>query len=198
MLRIWLSIIFASWAAITCAQQNVQSAPPFDATNQSPNNVSSVLTVDLDSLFSQSLFGMRVVEEYGNQREALAVENRRIADALREEELTLAGQRAEMAVEVFVAEAEAFDEKAQAIRRAQDTKERELEQLLDDGRDRFLEVTRPILADLMAERGAVALLDRRTLLLSFGSIDVTESAIERVNTTLGDGTGALHIHPTRK
>ncbi|MDA9207654.1 OmpH family outer membrane protein [Octadecabacter sp.] len=184
MTRIWLSIALASWAGLAVAQDSTA----LEELPQSAVIATSVLTVDVDGLFTQSQFGVRVLEEYTTQGEALAAENRRIAEALREEELTLAAQRADMAVDVFLAEAEAFDEKAQAIRRAQDAKERVLETLLSEGRDRFLVVSRPILGDLMIERGASAILDRRSVLLSLGSIDVTEDAVARIDAELGDGT----------
>ncbi len=184
MARIWFSIGLAFLAGLAFAQDStaVQDQP------QSAVIATSVLTVDVDGLFTRSQFGIRVLEDYTTQGEALAAENRRIADALREEELTLAAQRADMAIDVFLAEAEAFDEKAQAIRRAQDAKERVLETLLSEGRDRFLVVSRPILGELMIERGASAILDRRSVLLSLGSIDITEDAIARIDAELGDGT----------
>ena len=145
------------------------------------------LTVDIEQMFTQSQFGQRIGRSYAQGREALATENGRIAQALREEELALTEQRSEMDVSVFRAEAVAFDEKAQAIRRAQDAKERELEETLSLGRDQFLSVTRPILGELMVERGAFAILDRRSVLLSLGSIDVTEDAIARIDAAIGDG-----------
>ena len=95
----------------------------------------------------------------------------------------------------FRREAEAFDDKAQAIRRSQDAKERELEAILTDGRNRFLEVTRPILEELMLSRGASAVLDRRSVLLSLGSVDITVAAIERIDATIGDGTATLQAGP---
>jgi len=152
---------------------------------QAPSSL--LLTVDVERLFSQSLFGQRIAQDYTRSREALAAENRRIADALREEELALANQRPEMEVEVFRAEAAAFDEKAQAIRRAQDAKERELESTLTNGRDRFLVVTQPILGQILVDRGAYAILDRRSVLLSLGSIDVTADAIALIDASIGDG-----------
>ncbi|SMX31069.1 OmpH family outer membrane protein [Octadecabacter ascidiaceicola] len=146
------------------------------------------LTVDIDQMFTQSQFGQRIGQSYTHGREELATENGRIAQALREEELALAAQRSEMDVAVFREEALAFDEKAQAIRRAQDAKERALEETLSLGRDQFLSATRPILGELMVERGAVAILDRRSVLLSLGSIDVTDAAIARIDATIGDGS----------
>jgi Skp family chaperone for outer membrane proteins len=186
-LRLLASLIIAALAGAAGAQQNIET-PEFEVT--AGEVVTAILTVDIDRLFSQSQFGQRVAQSYAAEREALAMENSRIAAALREEELALATQRADMALTVFRTEAEAFDEKAQSIRRAQDAKERALEDTLVQGRDQFLEVTRPILGQLMVDRGAFAILDRRSVLLSLGSIDVTDDAIARIDAAIGDGADA--------
>jgi Skp family chaperone for outer membrane proteins len=186
-LRLLASLIIAALAGAAGAQQNIET-PEFEVT--AGEVVTAILTVDIDRLFSQSQFGQRVAQSYAAEREALAMENGRIVAALREEELALTAQRADMAPTVFRTEAEAFDEKAQSIRRAQDAKERALEDTLVQGRDQFLEVTRPILGQLMVDRGAFALLDRRSVLLSLGSIDVTDDAIARIDAAIGDGADA--------
>ncbi len=193
VLRVLASLMLAALAGAASSQQNIE-APEFDVT--ADQVVTAVLTVDIDRLFSQSQFGQRVAQSYATEREMLATENRRISDALREEELALTAQRAQMTPVVFRTEAEAFDEKAQSIRRAQDAKARALEDTLAQGRDQFLEVTRPILGQLMVDRGAFAILDRRSVLLSLGSIDVTEDAIVRIDAAIGDGAdAALEIGP---
>jgi Skp family chaperone for outer membrane proteins len=181
------SLMIATLGATAFAQQNIV-APEIDLA--SGKVVSAILTVDIDWLFSQSQFGQRVAQSYAAEREALATENSRIASTLREEELILTAQRADMALDVFRTEAEDFDAKAQNIRSAQDAKERALEDTLAQGRDQFFEVTRPILGQLMVDRGAFAILDRRSVILSLGSIDVTEEAIARIDALIGEGTAA--------
>lgn len=187
MLRALLSLVFMALANLAGAQQQADGSTVFAVPDRSGASV--LLTVDVERLFSQSMFGQRIGQSYTEGREDLALENRRIASALRDEELTLAAQRGEMAPDVFRQEAEAFDEKAQGIRRAQDAKERELEETLAVGRAQFLEAAQPILGQLMVERGAFALLDRRSVLLSLGSIDVTDTALERIDVEIGDGSG---------
>jgi len=191
MMRLGLCIIFAGWAGLVSAQQ---VSPPNDA-GTSTGAVVNILTIDVDELFTQSQFGTRILGDYRYGRENFAAENRLIAAGLREEELALAAQRSAMTDEAFRREAEAFDEKAQAIRRSQDAKERELEAILTDGRDRFLEVSRPILEELMLSRGASAVLDRRSVLLSLGSVDITTVAIEQIDAAIGDGTASLQADP---
>lgn len=186
--RLLTSVVFAIFAGMAGAQQ-VENSTGFDARNV--QIAPTILTVDIDRLFAQSMFGERIAQTYTETRVELNAENRRIADALREEELSLAARRAEMVPAVFLSEAEAFDEKAQGIRRAQDAKESALEDTLTQGRAQFVEVSRPILGQLMVDRGAYAILDRRSVALSLGSIDITDEAIARINEAIGDGTGPL-------
>jgi len=184
MRHIWASIVACVLANFAGAQQITD---PSVFTVPDAQVAPSIVTVDVDRLFTQSQFGQRIRQVYTEGREALAQENRRIANALRDEELDLAARRPDMDPDAFRTEAEVFDAKAQGIRRAQDAKERELEETLTDGRDQFLEAARPILGQLMVDRGAFAILDRRSVLLSLGSIDVTETAIERIDAAIGDG-----------
>ena len=192
-MRYFLVSLLMSAFASTAGAQQLSDPSVFDIPTA--QIAPSIVTVDVDSLFTQSQFGRRIGQLYTEGREALALENRRIAGALRDEELTLAQQRPDMEPDVFLAEAEAFDDKAQGIRRAQDAKERDLEGTLTNGRDQFLEAARPILGQLMVDRGAFAILDRRSVLLSLGSIDVTEAALERIDAAMGDGSQLVPAVP---
>ena len=192
MRQFLVSLLMSAFASMAGAQQ-LSDPSVFNIPNT--QIAPSIVTVDVDSLFTQSQFGRRIGQLYTEGREALALENRRIAGALRDEELTLAQQRPDMEPDVFLAEAEAFDDKAQGIRRAQDAKERDLEGTLTNGRDQFLEAARPILGQLMVDRGAFAILDRRSVLLSLGSIDVTEAALERIDAAMGDGSQLVPAVP---
>ena len=187
-----VSLLMSAFASTAGAQQ-LSDPSVFDIPTA--QIAPSIVTVDIDGLFTQSQFGRRIGQLYTDGREALALENRRIAGALRDEELALTQQRPDMEPDVFLAEAEAFDDKAQGIRRAQDAKERDLEETLTNGRDQFIEAARPILGQLMVDRGAFAILDRRSVLLSLGSIDVTEAALERIDTAIGDGSQLVPVVP---
>ncbi len=149
---------------------------------------SPVLTVDPEALFEGSLFGRRLIEDIRAETEALAAENRRIEAELTAEEQELTDRRPDMDVEAFRAEAEDFDAKVQMIRRQQDAKERDLERLETESRDRFLVAAQPILGRMMLQRGAVVMLDRRSVFLGFGAIDVTDAAIAEIDAELGDGS----------
>lgn len=178
-----ISLLLLAGLPLAAQEQIVIDPSQFPTTD----SATPILTVDLDRLFTQSQFGERVATDYTEGRAALATENRRIADALREEELALTAQRPSMAPEVFQAEAEAFDEKTQGIRDAQDAKEQALETALSQGRDEFLAAARPILGELLVARGASVILDQRGLVLSLNRIDITDEAIARIDEVLGDG-----------
>jgi Skp family chaperone for outer membrane proteins len=149
---------------------------------------SPVLTIDPERLYAESLFGQRVAAEIRTDAEALDRENQRIEQALTEEERGLTLRRPTMAVEEFRAAAEDFDSRVQAIREAQDAKERSLQQAVSQGQADFLEAATPILAEIMLDAGAAVILDRRSVFLGVGAVDITDRAIEAVNTRIGDGT----------
>lgn len=151
----------------------------------------SVLTVDVEALFSGSLFSATFDAQYQQKAEALLAENLKIETALTEEEKSLTARRPTMTPEAFRAEAEAFSTKVDAIRAAQDTKEAELRASVSEAEQRFIEAVSPILGQMMAERGAVVILDRRTVFLTRSVADITQEAIERINAELGDGAALL-------
>ncbi|SMY07484.1 OmpH family outer membrane protein [Flavimaricola marinus] len=169
-----------SIASVTAAQQ------PSTAQGQIR---SPVLTIDADRLFGETLFGARVLAELGAATEALAAENRVIETTLQEEVDSLTARRPTMDVATFRQAADAFDTRVQRIRQEQDAKEAGLQQALAQGREAFLAAATPVLGQLMVDSGAVVILDRRTVFLSVGIVDVTDEAVAAIDAALGDGTG---------
>lgn len=146
-----------------------------------------VLTVDSDRLFSASAYGRRISAEIEADSRALAQENRDIEQALEAEELELTRRRPELTPQEFTPLADAFDEKVERLRREQDAKTRALNRRGDEARSEFLNFALPVLATIVREAGAVAMLERRQVFLAADSIDVTELAIARLDAELGDG-----------
>ncbi|KAA9008733.1 OmpH family outer membrane protein [Histidinibacterium aquaticum] len=170
------------------AQQQGNVAEQFPV--QGPEVVRSpVLTIDPDRVFSESRFGQHITEEIQAETEALAEENRRIAARLEAEERDLTERRPDIPPEEFRAEAEEFDARVQEIRREQDAKERAIGERVQQAQAAFLGAVRPVLANLMIERGAAVILDRRTVVLGAGAVDITDAAIERIDAEMGEGPG---------
>ncbi|ARO14347.1 hypothetical protein BVG79_01001 [Ketogulonicigenium robustum] len=151
---------------------------------------SPILTIDVERLYAESQFGRGVDEEYRRRSEALANENRQIEADLTAEEQSLTRARATMTPADFRAAADAFDQKVQSIRAAQDTKQQDLLEVLSSGRETFMSTITQDLADLMAEAGAAVILDRRSVFLSAGVIDITTEALTRIDETYANTQAA--------
>jgi Skp family chaperone for outer membrane proteins len=149
--------------------------------------VSPVLTLDQDRLFSASAWGKRAEAAVQAASVALSTENRRIEADLAAEEKSLTDKRVSMTPEAFRAEADAFDARVVAIRKAQDAKAREIGSSRDAERQAFFGAVLPTMAEVMKARGAVAILDARAIFVSVNAIDVTDEMIARIDATIGAG-----------
>lgn len=147
-----------------------------------------VLTLDRERLFSGTRFGQAVIARFDAEAKALQAENRRIDSALEAEERALTDRRATTAAEEFRALAAEFDAKVEKLRAAQDTKSRDLARQRDEARQQFYDTALPVLGKLMSDLGAVAIIDRGALIISFERFDITDEAIARIDEVLGDGS----------
>ena len=86
-----------------------------------------------------------------------------------------------MPAEEFRQLADDFDTRVVRIRKEQDAKFATLSASNDQNRQKFYRAAVPVLADLMREAGAVALLDSGSVLLSADKIDITGLAIARID-----------------
>ena len=177
----WLAAVLAMLVAFPTLAQDQTDLPLGQLR-------SPVLIIDTERVFAESLFGLRIAAQVQADSEALVTENRRIEAALTEEERGLTVRRPTMTVEAFRTEADAFDERVQGIRRAQDAKQRALQDGIVTGRDQFLQAATPILGQIMQESAAAVILDRRSVFLGIGTIDITDQAIDRINAAIGDGS----------
>lgn len=150
--------------------------------------VSPILTLDRDALFSGTLYGQRVNADLEAASNALAAETRQIEAALEAEERDLTDQRANLPVAEFRALADAFDDKVQALRDERERAQGEALRQIEAAQAAFFTRIGPILGQLVRERGAVMILDRRAILLTAADVDITEAAIARIDAVLGDGT----------
>ncbi|KIC48963.1 OmpH family outer membrane protein [Tateyamaria sp. ANG-S1] len=147
---------------------------------------SPILTIDSERFYRESVFGRRVLNEIEARTSALSEDNRRIEAELEAEEQALTDQRSDMAPEAFRALADAFDARVEAIRRDRDEQSREIADLLEQNRDRFLASAAPVLEEIMRDTGAAVILEQRSVYVSANAIDITDLAIERMDASLGD------------
>jgi Skp family chaperone for outer membrane proteins len=154
---------------------------------QKPEILMPIATLDQERFFNETRFGQAVLAAFQSDTDALIAENRKIEADLEVEERDLTIRRTTMAVADFQVLADAFDRKVEDIRTARDATSQALTKRLDEDRARFFEAARPVLVKLMAERGVLAVIDKRAVLLGFDTIDLTDLAIARLDETLGDG-----------
>jgi Skp family chaperone for outer membrane proteins len=148
---------------------------------------SPVVTLDQDRLFAESKFGRSVLARNESEEAALAAENRKLEAALEAEERSLTDLRTRMEPPEFRKLADEFDLRVEDVRRAQDARFRALARQREEDRKKFIETALPVLGRLMGEMGAVVILDRGAIVLSFDRIDITDDAIARLDVELGDG-----------
>lgn len=167
---------------------NTQTTRFAPAAPEAPQSV--ILTIESDALYTRSAYGRRVEAEIEADSAVLAAENRRIEAELGAEEQSLTDRRASMEPTAFRALADAFDEKVQANRQAQQAKLQELTQRRESARTELILAARPILEAMMLEAGANVILERGTVFLSANATDITDLAVSRIDAAIGDGAPA--------
>ncbi len=150
----------------------------------------SILVINQDRLFNQSLYGERIMAEIQAEKTALEATIRQIEADLEAEEKALTEQRSKMTTEAFRKLADAFDEKVQGIRKTQQAKGVKLAEKLEHARGAYYKRVLPILAEVMKERGAQIVLDQRMVFASDNSVDITDIVAQRSDASIGDGTAS--------
>lgn len=194
----WISavLLIVATSQISSAQDDsVATAPATSETTVAGSEravtqgatLSSFVILDPDRLFAESSYGLRVQDELNELARAIQAENGQLTRDLEAEELDLLAKRDTLTPEEFRDIADAFDEKVQSIRDAQDRKGKELTARANEGRQSFNEASLPVLRTILTERNALGILDSRVVFLPADSIDITNEAILRVDQVLKDG-----------
>lgn len=167
------------------------AAMPQTAVPQLSQGVPQLPFVTLDDarLFADSAWGKALLQRLQADQTALATENREIEARLADKERALTARRAALAAAEFRTEADAFNAEVESYRAAQKAKEQAVYQRHDAARLRFRDVANQVLAQLMAERGALAIIAEEAIVLGFREIDITADAVARMDALVGDGAG---------
>lgn len=144
-----------------------------------------VATIDQDRLFADSLFGKAFTEKLRKDASALDEENTRITKELTDEETALTEKRKKLTNEEFRKLAAIFNDKVETIRRDQAQKQKKLNTERIQGQLAFFVKVKPIIIDLMNERGILFILNDKAIFMAGTSGDITNSAIERIDQVLG-------------
>lgn len=179
-------------AGLAAAQVASEGAP---ASVPTPATADAVLILDQERLFAESDFGRASLDRERAASLALDTENRQIEDALIVEEQDLTTRRATLPADEFARLAAAFDTKVERIRSEQGAKLRDLARIREEDRKAFLRAIVPVLGELMGEKGAVAILEKSSVILSRTASDITDVAISRVNAVLPPADPAAPVPP---
>lgn len=169
-----MRILFACFVAVFCAvTAQAQTIPP------------PVLVIDSENLYQTTEFSRQLRQGLLEEQQALAAENSRLVDSLRAEELRLTELRKTLSPEDFTKAAEEFDERVQTARRIQEEKTQDAEARLAEQRQIFFRRIRPIVGQIMVERGATLVLDENAgIFMRFNVLDITNIARERIDAEL--------------
>lgn len=165
--------------------------PPAGAPPGLPADVALVpatpiVTLDQDRFFKDSAYGKAALARAETDASALSAENRKLEAALEAEEQDLTARRAALKPGEFAPLAAAFDTKVEEIRSAQDAKSRAITRRLEENRQHFFESAVPVLADLLRDTGAVAILADNAIILSLSALDITDEAVARMDVAMPD------------
>ena len=142
---------------------------------------SDILIVDADQLFAETDLGRQIADEIEQERDALIARNRALEAELESEEQALTALRSETNPQEFRELADAFDAKVQSIRAESERRARDLERQSNQARLRFMQTVEPVLIEIMQDAGATVIMDGRGILLRSGAIEITDTAIVRIN-----------------
>ena len=185
--------LFGRWALGLVLGAALFGPAPLYAQIVAP--AAQVLTLDQDRLYAESLYGKALEARAIAGNKALAAENRKIEQDLAAEEADLTQKRPTMAATTFQTLADAFDAKVEQVRTDQAAKIEAMKSQRDEGRKAFFQATVPVLAELMQQMGAFAILNRSAVVLAFDSIDVTDRAIKALDEKLGEGSAQDAVGP---
>jgi Skp family chaperone for outer membrane proteins len=210
VLRTGLGLVAAALMALPAAAQDAAvpdipapeippiATPPVlpNSTIPSPEEAAEsapILTLDQEVLYLSSAWGLRAQARLEAKGEEVTAENDRLTQLLSSEEARLTEQRSTLPAAEFRELAESFDIRATRIRRERAQAVQDLNAWAEADRAAFFRAALPVMGQVMQDRGAVAVLDRRTIFVSLDAIDVTEQLVAALDDRIGDGEGVVPL-----
>ncbi|WP_224824742.1 OmpH family outer membrane protein [Cognatishimia sp. MH4019] len=160
-------------------------APPVLAQGGLSQPQSPILVIESERLFIETEFGQASLRAIDEQARRLASESREIDAQLIEEERALTEARPTLSAEEFRARADAFDDRVLRLRRERDEASTQLGRARDEAEQILRNAALPVLAQIVLDRGAVAVFERRDVFIVDDAIDITDEAVARINEQLG-------------
>ena len=183
----WLALCLAG-VMMLMAVSGLPMAARAQGAAQTDVPRTQVVVIDTDLLLKESKPGQAMLSDLQQQRDKLIARNREIEASLQAEEKTLTKKREGTPPDAFRKMADAFDAKVQRIRKERDQAGRDLEHQAETLPARFLRMVQPVLGGLLRDAGAAVMVERRSVLMSLDTVNVTDAAIARINAAYDAGT----------
>ena len=143
-----------------------------------------ILVIDRAAILRGSLVGQSIVKQVQGYTQAAENDLKGEGQALRAQGQALQQQIAILAPDVKAKKVAAFEAQQQALQAKAQQKQSLIQGGFLQARQQVEAALGPILQGIMAERGANMLIDRNAVVMSTVDIDVTQTAIQRLNQKL--------------
>jgi Skp family chaperone for outer membrane proteins len=175
-------------AAIMFGSLAAAAAPPPPKPAAAPQNqgavATKILVIDRSVLLRASKAGQSMVAQINDYRSKAETEFRSQGEALQREGQALQQQVAILAPDVKTKKIRDFQAKQSAFQRKLEQRQGLIQGGLYKAQQQVEAALKPILQQVMQERGANLLLDRGAVVLVPNSMDVTAAAVQRLDQKL--------------
>lgn len=154
------------------------------ATGAVDPNTPRVIVIDRNALLSISSAGLAMLEDVEALTAAADREFTAQANSLQEEAAALQQELAILAPDIRTQRQQEFQNKQTALQNRMQDRQTQIQNGFAIAGQQIDQALAPILQAIMAERGANMLLDRNAVILATIDVDVTPTAIERLNEVL--------------
>lgn len=154
------------------------------AQAQTPN--AKILIVDFDRVSRESLVGQDISAQMESNRVDLESHAREIQQQLGAEQQELQQQRSIVSDEAFQQRLQQFQQRAQQQQSQLQTLTQQARQAMQQANLEVQRALRPIVRQVMEEKGANVVLDKALVSQHASGLDVTTEVIERLNEAMSD------------
>lgn len=148
-----------------------------------PSNI-GVIYVDSNALYTESKAGKDVASQIAALKKSMEDDLGKKAEKLQIEQKQLEGQQSMLSQEAWQAKVRQAQEKQMGLQREADDKQRQLQSAIQSARGKIWQAAGPVLDQLLKEKQAAIVLERMVVLRGTTDIDVTATALDRLNQKL--------------
>lgn len=174
---------FAQFAFLAFAAFAFSISAISDGVAQADSNA-KIITVDRNSFFVDSAAAKDIAKQVKTLREGIESDLNKKMESLTTERDQLAGQQTILTQDVFETKAKQLQERFVALQAEAETKQRQLQAGVAQAQAKILEAVSPILDAILKEKKANLMLERGVIVKGAVDIDVTATAMLRLNEKL--------------